>query len=350
MTTTEESFLRSRQLRMGGSNRRNDDENSNDDIMIINKRRNQKEMIQHRFWISFHNWMKQWKQSLEKLIVISASTTNDKNKDDNINNNDEKIKRNLQLKFNQLSQQLKDFRKHCLLLSLSTISLLSSLSFAIVDLDERNDKDGSFITMLLNYNNMMKKGSKRNDDDDCIILLSSNDLRLMHKEFETCQEKYQTIRSQLLPKGKFIFQRYRMAMEQKKLQQEQHEHHTLNHVPTLHGTIEKAHDHSPLIENDNNNVVDDFNPIIVGYNNMSIAIHPAVVRNSNEKEREDEFNDWIITTTTGSHNNTSTDNNNNNIITCCLDDIIKRKVLSSSSLVLKNLEFCNIHWYVLIKI
>lgn len=118
------------------------------------------------FWESLKERLSRWNGKLEELnkSFLVAPTA-------------ESEKRSVNLKLLSLGDDLRELRRHCL----QTNSLLASCE---------NDTS---LPPLPEY-------------------MPSSDLKLLHNEFVQLQTRLDETKKRLLPKGKFVFKRYRQAM------------------------------------------------------------------------------------------------------------------------------------------
>jgi len=116
------------------------------------------------FWSSVKTYLKDWN---DRLACLANEPTNN-----------EADKRRLQEKFNDLLWQLQSVRKVCL-------SSLETSETAIVDIAPPPPD------------------------------LPLADVRHLHQELTQCQDALEKMKTELLPKGKFVFRRYREAMRKR---------------------------------------------------------------------------------------------------------------------------------------
>ena len=157
--------------------------------------RNRKEKQEglHDFWSSIHSFLKDWNDRLTNLAstVEGAEQTTD--------TKSENEKRQLKEGITRLAMEIQIVRKICL----STAA--EATAFQI---DHIDDSDSSKIIGMI---------APPPEGD-----LPLPDARLLHRELTECQTKLDQAKSRLLPKGKFVFRRYREAVrkrEEKRLQE-----------------------------------------------------------------------------------------------------------------------------------
>lgn len=131
---------------------------------IQEKRQRALEMLKTR--------LKEWTCELEQITSNACAET-------------EEDKRNLRIHFAKHDDKLKHLRKECL----STDSLSSLLQI----LGQSSTSDGN------------------SSDDDEFVTVS--DFGVFHAQFSECQARLDRCRKEKLPRGKFLFRRYRQALE-----------------------------------------------------------------------------------------------------------------------------------------
>jgi hypothetical protein len=407
----EELFLRSRQQRMINRQQNRSLSSSSSVVKQATEEKDhdirckvkasQSTATHDLFWMSFHRWVQQWQQSLQQVIDRISNSNQKSNKtlskvedekDNRHYNHNESNKRMIQFELNQLSQKLKSFRKH-ILSSSSSISL-SSLTYddrveekisladnenVPCDTAQQGDDQIENIDSLVRSHLPDPRGvrdesmndavramvmdvNSKYDISDIKYILSSNDIQLIHQELIKCQEAFITIRTQLLPKDKFIFQRYRDAIMERQQQQQQRQNvpSRVNHTSTNEniasrtkhptGTKSIVIDLDTTSSSDPCSSITDDNPMnIVGYQHKSILIRlPDEIGDENKNSNEEVLivQDWLIC-----HSSANTNDKSN--YGCCHvenihdKDIVHRVIgAGSSSLVWKNLQYCYIYWYV----
>ena len=131
--------------------------------------RHRKEEALNAFWASLKEYLSSWNDLLEQLSAahpVAAIT--------------EEEKRNVHLELSELQERLKRLRKNC-------------LSTSCEILDENAATSGELLPM---------------PPDEMPL----TDIRLLHNEFTHCQAKMDEVRQKILPRGKFVFRRYREAL------------------------------------------------------------------------------------------------------------------------------------------
>lgn len=118
--------------------------------------------------------LKEWSGELEDIVKEASTKSEDG-------------KRKLRMRFAKHDDNLKQLRKECL----STDSLSSLLH--ILGQSSMNDI------------------SSDDDQEDEIVTVS--DFGILHSQFSECQSRLDRCRKETLPRGKFLFKRYRQALE-----------------------------------------------------------------------------------------------------------------------------------------
>jgi hypothetical protein len=157
----EASFLQSRQSRSRPSRK------------ISQDRRN-------AFWESARTFLVGWYKRLDALAMPVSETD----------------KRNVQMSLRQLMEEFEMLRNVCL-----TSNNCDSASSSSTTLEDVVPVDAASLIMP--------------PPDD----LPYGDLRMLHEELQKNREKFDAVKQRLLPKGKFVFKRYRQAMAQRLLEQ-----------------------------------------------------------------------------------------------------------------------------------
>jgi len=138
------------------------------DHLRQNAKRNRKEDALNTFWSSLKSYLSSWDNRLEQLSeahAVAATT--------------EEEKRTVHLEICELQEELKQLRKGCLSTSYQT----------------------------LDQNDATAKQLPTPPDE-----LPLTDIRLLHNEFTNSQAKLDQVRQKVLPRGKFVFRRYREAL------------------------------------------------------------------------------------------------------------------------------------------
>lgn len=178
---TEASFLAAREAR---NSRRPESASRN---------RKEKQEGLHDFWSSIHAFLKAWNDRLTKL---SRTVDGPEQSTDNKSENE---KRQLKEGITRLAMEIQIVRKICL----STAAEATAFQTDHVD----DSESAKIIGMI----------APPPEGD-----LPLPDARLLHRELTECQTKLDKAKSRLLPKGKFVFRRYREAVrkrEEKMLQE-----------------------------------------------------------------------------------------------------------------------------------
>jgi hypothetical protein len=153
------------------------------------------------FWISFKLVCQSWKDRLAKLSANAEQTGLPLG---------ESLKRSVQLELNALADELRDLKRMS----------LSSSSRSLFDPSLSDDNHKSLPPKLL-----LDVAWPQEDD------LTATDIRLLHRELTQCQTALDSVRNTLLPKGKFIFARYRKALEERPLPARDNAHTpSVNHL------------------------------------------------------------------------------------------------------------------------
>lgn len=154
----------------------------------------------HTFWASFKVFREAWTKQLEQLQGADTTVgSNSNNNASRLSIQTESDKRRIDLELCRLQDQLEHQRKQCFshhaLTEKDTVGNASSASAASLHALSLPTQE-----------------------------LSLSDLRLLHTEFTQCRELLDTKRNQLLPKGKFVFRRYREAfrLQQQQVELQQH--------------------------------------------------------------------------------------------------------------------------------
>jgi hypothetical protein len=150
------------------------------------------------FWISFKLVCQSWKDRLVELSKNAELVDLPLG---------ESLKRNVQLELNALADELRDLKR----MSLSS----SSRSLFDPSLSESNRTSQTELSSSVAWP----------QEDD----LTATDIRLLHRELTQCQTALDSVRNTLLPKGKFIFARYRKALEERQLPAEDADTPTIDH-------------------------------------------------------------------------------------------------------------------------
>ena len=129
------------------------------------------------FWIALKSYLADWNDRLDQLDNRYGKVGPSLTEDD---------KRTIQLDLTRLKDQLAELRRRCLSSGTANSSLADSDEQSLIPLPPDS--------------------------------LPFGDLRLLHEELQRQQAKFDTIKVKLLPKGKFIFKRYRKAVEQLRAQ------------------------------------------------------------------------------------------------------------------------------------
>ncbi|GKY92561.1 hypothetical protein MPSEU_000226300 [Mayamaea pseudoterrestris] len=128
------------------------------------------------FWLALRSYLSDWNDRLDRI---------DKEYGDKCNSLSENDKQLIQLDLTKLKDELTELKKHC----------LSSRSIFDHSANERQQQLPTPPESL-----------------------SFGDLRLLHEELQKRQKKLDIIKLRILPKEKFVFQRYRKAVEQLRAQ------------------------------------------------------------------------------------------------------------------------------------
>jgi len=146
-------------------------------------RREEKDRL-NEFWASLKEYTKDWNDRLATLAASDPPTT-------------ESEKRRLQEQFTELAQQLHSVRKLCL-----SVSSGAGSSAAEEESQHHHHVAADAVNSFV---------PPRPPEEG----LSVADVRLLHRELTQCQEVWDKTKSMLLPKGKFVFRRYREAVRQR---------------------------------------------------------------------------------------------------------------------------------------
>jgi len=156
------------------------------------------------FWDSVKTFFRQWTQRLEALNALNDNEQPNQQQLETPMN--EQQKRIIQMKLTQLKDELQLFRKHCL----STSSFEDDLS------------------VRQHQQQLGEKSSEVARDDlttSTVVTppphLPLSEIRILHQEFAKYQQRFEQVKHTLLPKGKFVFSRYRQAMALQTTQQKQ---------------------------------------------------------------------------------------------------------------------------------
>jgi hypothetical protein len=168
MASAEASFLQARQARTESRN--------------VQGKTEKTERLS-AFWISFKRACQSWK---DRLVELS------KNAEQAGLPLGESLKRKVHLELNALADELRDLKR----MSLSS----SSRSLFDPSLSGGNTLQSKHLSCV----------AWPHEDD-----LTATDIRLLHRELTQCQTALDSARNALLPKGKFIFARYRKALEER---------------------------------------------------------------------------------------------------------------------------------------
>jgi hypothetical protein len=151
------------------------------------------------FWISFKRVCQSWK---DRLVELS------KNAEQAGLPLGESLKRSVQLELNALADELRDLKRMS----------LSSSSRSLFDPSLSDDNRNTLPSKLL-----LDVAWPQEDD------LTATDIRLLHRELTQCQTALDSVRNTLLPKGKFIFARYRKALSERPLPAQDADTPAVNH-------------------------------------------------------------------------------------------------------------------------
>ena len=179
----EASFLAAREAR-----------NSHRPISATNRKDKQEGL--HEFWSSVHAFLKDWNDRLTTLAAADAQEHATINKS-------ESEKRHLQEQFVRLAHEIQWVRKICL----STANSAEATTIVVPSDDQGDNSERSKIIAMI---------SPPPEGD-----LSLVDTRLLHRELTECQSKLDKTKIRLLPKGKFVFRRYREAVRKRDEQRRQ---------------------------------------------------------------------------------------------------------------------------------
>lgn len=321
MNTEEQSFLESRRIRF--ENR------------AINTRKyvdNDRKDLLDSFWVRLKDRVKEWNHELDRIATrevssLDGSVTETKR----LPLQDENEKRQVQLELLKLSKYLKTLRKHCLT---TTTSLSSSSSVDPRSVEGFAQRQTSSLLM---------------ESDVMAIIVPDEmpltDVRLLHKEFTICQAKLDKIYDEILPKGKFVFKRYREAIE--KQQQEQKIQNLKDNAVEIVGKNEGATTDATNketlahaeAESRQREEEDKERGILRGYRNTSVVVQSN--GRIETKSISPEFYD--VTNIEESDVNCSSDQSGVQVQTKSTE-----VMSTSSSLILKDIQNCTIELYVFI--
>lgn len=222
----EASFLQSHRARTEGRDCSNSSLNHHHNHDYVHHRSNHKEKSDrlHAFWASFKAFRNAWNDRLQQ-VVMDCSVAIVVDDDDCAASSDvvvttpsalascatqqlprldtESDKRRVHLELCLLGGQLKELRKICLSSSTTTTT---TPAVTTVRLDE--DRNNRCINLLLlGVHSSLAAYCVEPDDD-----FSATDMRLLHRDLTQCQANLDAAHHQLLPKGKFVFARYRRAL------------------------------------------------------------------------------------------------------------------------------------------
>lgn len=144
----------------------------------------------HAFWASLKKYLSAWNERLQELDTGQASP---------LSLTDEADKRRVHLKLSELADELKELRKTCLS---STTTPTAIVVQATENINAASRAQRELLSMIV---------PPPADE------LPATDLRLLHRDFSQCQTNLDACRNRLLPKGKFVFGRYRQALLQKQV-------------------------------------------------------------------------------------------------------------------------------------
>lgn len=172
MSNRERQFLASRQARF-------------EERKLQQEKKDRKKAFTNAFWIKLRELLEAWRKELEAIGSEGSLSLASNQVEEGKPTRSEEDLRAIQIQICTLEDRLSELRDTCL-------------------------TDPDFVP----------RGEERDTNDNngveampVIEWMSVNDMSLLHTEFSNCLTSLRERRENLLPKGKFVFRRYRAALE-----------------------------------------------------------------------------------------------------------------------------------------
>jgi len=159
----------------------------------------------HQFWASLKAYLHKWDQRLDAIVAENTNDQPARSEDD---------KRRIAVELNGLADDLRQLKRHCVSDDSSVMMFLDSTGSS----SSSHGKDDT-----VRWRSIVPVLDRE---------LPPTDLRLLHDEFSKHHDKLDQVRMNLLPKGKFVFRKYREALKR----QQQEETSLLRTPPTTDTT------------------------------------------------------------------------------------------------------------------